>query len=586
MIDRRRFGALGLTALAGGAMAATAEPAHAAPQFKDVPTTHQFYKEISWMASQGIATGYPDGTYRPQDSVKRDAFAAFLYRLKGKPAFTPPKKSPFKDVSTKNYFYKEITWCHANGILRGWADGTFRPLTPIQRDAAVVVFYRLAGSPDPGLIVDYADTRSSIFRKDIYWGRSNGVMSGWPDLTYRPGNYIDRDATAALFYRYVNGGIWGKGVRVHGAFADQYFRTSRAQWGPLGYAKYNQHDIPGGMKQVFTKGIIMWKKGIGAHRVVEPMLSIYRAKGDSQGPLGFPLANEVSDGYVVTQKFEGGTLSKTIRTRPAPSPYYVPNDNHITAWTSGAGAALKYSTSGSAIVNGTRVRFIWETMRKIGYVSSIPRTSGMTFNRTLEAAVKRFQSRYGLKADGVVGPGTWAKMNQYRGTNLPFDMDKYIAATRQSARGGNASARIRAMYDYFTYFEGRSPYTWGGAGYGSQLWAGFDCSGLVYQMVAAGGILIESTNPVDHARKDYRSTHSIYSDSKLRSYPIRERRNGDIITFSNSISRTLSGIRHNGIFWNGYLLEAMGSGVVRTRWNGEVLRGNRYPMPQVKRPFV
>ena len=51
-----------------------------ASPFKDVPTNHVFYKEIAWMNSQGIAKGWPDGTFRPYQPVKRDQMAAFLYR--------------------------------------------------------------------------------------------------------------------------------------------------------------------------------------------------------------------------------------------------------------------------------------------------------------------------------------------------------------------------------------------------------------------------------------------------------------------------------------------------------------------------
>lgn len=48
------------------------------PSFKDVPTTHPFYKEIEWMKAQGITTGYSDGTFRSSAPVNRDAMAAFF----------------------------------------------------------------------------------------------------------------------------------------------------------------------------------------------------------------------------------------------------------------------------------------------------------------------------------------------------------------------------------------------------------------------------------------------------------------------------------------------------------------------------
>lgn len=57
--------------------------------FADVPSGTQFADEINWLASQGISTGWKEAngttTYRPVTPVNRDAMAAFMYRLVGEP---------------------------------------------------------------------------------------------------------------------------------------------------------------------------------------------------------------------------------------------------------------------------------------------------------------------------------------------------------------------------------------------------------------------------------------------------------------------------------------------------------------------
>ena len=95
------------------------------------------------MRDQGITTGYPDGTFRPNAPVNRDAMAAFFYRAAGSPAYLAPAQSPFADVSTNNQFYKEIAWMHSQNIAHGWPDRTFRPLQPVQRDAMAAFIYRM-----------------------------------------------------------------------------------------------------------------------------------------------------------------------------------------------------------------------------------------------------------------------------------------------------------------------------------------------------------------------------------------------------------------------------------------------------------
>lgn len=42
------------------------------PRFTDVPTDKQFYREISWLAEQGVTTGWPD--------IRPWAIAATLWR--------------------------------------------------------------------------------------------------------------------------------------------------------------------------------------------------------------------------------------------------------------------------------------------------------------------------------------------------------------------------------------------------------------------------------------------------------------------------------------------------------------------------
>ncbi|WP_232549251.1 glycoside hydrolase family 68 protein [Propioniciclava soli] len=119
------------------------------PTFSDVPEGLQFHDEIMWLAGERITTGYPDGTFRPTTPINRDAMAAFLYRFAGSPDFTPDGQT-FVDVGEDNQFYTEIEWLAAQGITTGWetdAGREFRPTTAINRDAMAAFLYRFAGSP-------------------------------------------------------------------------------------------------------------------------------------------------------------------------------------------------------------------------------------------------------------------------------------------------------------------------------------------------------------------------------------------------------------------------------------------------------
>lgn len=65
----------------------------ATSRFADVPPSHVFYREISWLADAGISLGWDNGdgtrTYGIDRSALRDAMAAFLYRLNNTLGGTP-----------------------------------------------------------------------------------------------------------------------------------------------------------------------------------------------------------------------------------------------------------------------------------------------------------------------------------------------------------------------------------------------------------------------------------------------------------------------------------------------------------------
>lgn len=78
-------------------------PAYSAPRtsrFKDMKTSSKFFKEVSWLASSGMTTGYSDHTFRPYNSTSRAATAAFLFRGYGPSSYKAPKyvapKVPWK----------------------------------------------------------------------------------------------------------------------------------------------------------------------------------------------------------------------------------------------------------------------------------------------------------------------------------------------------------------------------------------------------------------------------------------------------------------------------------------------------------
>ncbi|GMA32786.1 S-layer homology domain-containing protein [Litorihabitans aurantiacus] len=91
-----------------------------------------------------------DGTYsfRPLEPIARDAMAAFLFRLADPQDVQAPATSSFTDVAPGQDFFTEISWLASTGIATGWVgnDGTsiYRPLEHVNRDAMAAFMQRWA----------------------------------------------------------------------------------------------------------------------------------------------------------------------------------------------------------------------------------------------------------------------------------------------------------------------------------------------------------------------------------------------------------------------------------------------------------
>jgi hypothetical protein len=171
--------------------------------FSDVPSDHPFLADIVWASENGITEGYTDGTFRPASPVTRQAFAAFLYRSVGSPDFTPPATPTFSDVPATHAFYTEIEWAAAQEITEGYEDGTFGPELVVSRQATAAFLYRSAGSTfeDPA-IATFSDVDADHpFFSEIEWLVANDVAEGYTDGTFKPGADVSRQAAVAFLHR-------------------------------------------------------------------------------------------------------------------------------------------------------------------------------------------------------------------------------------------------------------------------------------------------------------------------------------------------------------------------------------------------
>lgn len=112
---------------------------------------------------------------------------------------------PFTDVAEERWSYDEIYDMAATGIMLGVNQTTFAPKETMTRAMAITVLYRMAGEPEVSGIADYKDVRQNAFyTKALIWGTECGIVNGFHDGTYRPGDPVNRQQFAAMIHRFVN----------------------------------------------------------------------------------------------------------------------------------------------------------------------------------------------------------------------------------------------------------------------------------------------------------------------------------------------------------------------------------------------
>jgi hypothetical protein len=119
--------------------------------FPDVPPGDVHDEAVSFLVDRRTASGFPDGTFRPNGAVTRAQAAAFLYRQGNAGAQWPACTTrPFSDVPQDDVFCGAIAWAAERGAVRGFSDGTFRPAGTVTRGQISSVLYREAfGSTAP-----------------------------------------------------------------------------------------------------------------------------------------------------------------------------------------------------------------------------------------------------------------------------------------------------------------------------------------------------------------------------------------------------------------------------------------------------
>ncbi|MGB3366368.1 MAG: N-acetylmuramoyl-L-alanine amidase [Acidaminobacteraceae bacterium] len=144
----------------------------------------------SWM-DQGLTSGYPDGSFKPDNNITRAEFMTLVNKAFG---YTKTAKITYPDVEASKWYYNSVTVAKAAGYISGYPDGTMKPQDPISREEAAAIITRIKS-----LVAN--DEAANIFTDydKLTWSKGAvgaitdaNIMNGYSNLSFGPQKLIKR----------------------------------------------------------------------------------------------------------------------------------------------------------------------------------------------------------------------------------------------------------------------------------------------------------------------------------------------------------------------------------------------------------
>ncbi|OUQ55929.1 hypothetical protein B5E58_11510 [Tyzzerella sp. An114] len=135
--------------------------------FADVTENSWFYESLKFAVENNIISGI-NGKFEPDIKTTRAMVVAVLHRLSGNAISNGENK--FTDIKSSDWYYNDVIWANANGIVSGIGNSEFAPNDNITREQLAVMVYQYAK-------LNGLNTEFSTGLIDSY--SDNGEVSNW-----------------------------------------------------------------------------------------------------------------------------------------------------------------------------------------------------------------------------------------------------------------------------------------------------------------------------------------------------------------------------------------------------------------------
>lgn len=156
-------------------------------------SNHWAKDKIQEAVKLGFVGGYPDNTFKPNNTITRAEFATLINK-----AIDIKNKTEINlvDVSKRDWYYDEVNKAISAGIFSGYNDNTFKPQNPITRQEVAKVISSVITTADTdgvgaSQMSDYANIHDWA-KPSVDLSANKGYLKGYPDGTFMPTKSLTR----------------------------------------------------------------------------------------------------------------------------------------------------------------------------------------------------------------------------------------------------------------------------------------------------------------------------------------------------------------------------------------------------------
>ena len=149
--------------------------------------------------------GYGNGEVRPQNNITRAEVATIFFRLLTDDVRDEnlTKTNRYSDVAATSWYNTAVSTLSSMGIITGYPDGTFRPNAAITRAEFAAIAARFDSNGDK-TTAKFSDIANHWAKDEISIAYNNGWITGYPNGTFGPQRDITRAETMTLVNRVLN----------------------------------------------------------------------------------------------------------------------------------------------------------------------------------------------------------------------------------------------------------------------------------------------------------------------------------------------------------------------------------------------